>query len=104
MQLKLEVSVPQRTNWASNPKPVPRPFRVSPAAQRTILPGRDVRSPRLRSPAHSLALSVIQYIAAQTSLFGGFDRTPEFRFEVIMKIAKCAVGQENCSRLRMRFH
>ena len=52
---------------------------------------------RLRLSAHGLALPVIQDVAAQLSLFGGVDLTPEKRFELTMEMTKCAVGQEDCS-------
>jgi hypothetical protein len=45
-----------------------------------------------------LAFPVIQYIAAQASLFGGVNLTPEYRFEVTLKVTKCAVGQRCCAR------
>ena len=53
--------------------------------------------------AHSL-LTVIQYIAAQASLFRGIDLTSGYRFEVTVEMTECAIGQEDCPPIGMRVH
>ena len=58
----------------------------------------------LPSSGCGLVFPIIQYIAAQASLFEGVNLTPEYRLEIAMKVTKGAVGQEDCSWLGVRFH
>ena len=76
----------------------------SPPAASHLFPVPIRRCGGLLPSARGLAFPVIQYIAAQAPFFWGVDLTPEYRFEVTMKVTKCAVRQEDCSWFGMCFH